>query len=464
MIMINSFSWTLFSTVFGNVIQIISLLLIAKVVGPEVFGVFSFALVLYGFVLIFQDVGIGAFIIKEQNISDCQVRAASHLAIIFGVITFFVFIIVIQFFNKGDSFQYICYAISLNFPILGLSIANKAMLEKIGDFSKIGKLEACSSAASGIVSLISLYYISGVFSLVALGLVKSIINTLGYVYLYRINIIKRADYSRVGDSIKFSKGVFGFNFFNYFSRNLDKYLISVKLGDYWLGGYSLAYRFLQYPLQLISQVVSRVMFPKLSKVIGLKEFDDLIIKTICLLVVAIYPFLALSAAAADNVVLFFFNHEWLYISEILFFFSICATVQVFGVICGPVFLAKGRTKEMFYVGLFNSIVYALSFYIGSLQNVVVLTEYYTYANFLVFPLTCYVLLKFTGIKLYELIWLVIVSSFIFVTSYIGNRYIWLDFDGFWFTALKALIFTTLLSVAFFISYKRWSKFNENISF
>ena len=101
---------------------------------------FSFALVLYGFVLIFQDVGIGAFIIKEQNISDCQVRAASHLAIIFGVITFFVFIIVIQFFNKGDSFQYICYAISLNFPILGLSIVNKAMLEKIGDFSKIGKL------------------------------------------------------------------------------------------------------------------------------------------------------------------------------------------------------------------------------------------------------------------------------------------------------------------------------------
>ena len=57
----------------------------------------------------------------------------------------------------------------------------------------------------------------------------------------------------------------GFNFVNYFSRNLDNLLIGKYLGAAQLGYYDIACRSLLFPLSNVSTVIGRVMFPALSR-------------------------------------------------------------------------------------------------------------------------------------------------------------------------------------------------------
>ena len=57
----------------------------------------------------------------------------------------------------------------------------------------------------------------------------------------------------------------GFNFLNYFARNLDKVLIGWYWGAQTLGFYSVAYRLLLLPIQQVIRPISTVAVPTLSR-------------------------------------------------------------------------------------------------------------------------------------------------------------------------------------------------------
>ncbi|WP_198106305.1 oligosaccharide flippase family protein [Vibrio navarrensis] len=381
----SQFGWSLVATVTGNLVQLISFFFIAKDIGPELFGLFTFALVFFGFASIYQDVGVSAYIIKERVTDKKDLNSIYLLTLTLSLLIFSALFVVAFHSDKGKVFQYVLYAMSLNFPILALGLVNKSILEMESRFDSISKIEIISSLLAGTISITLLYLGFSVYSLVFLGLTKSAFNTFGYNKYgrYRFSLSDGFNSSIYIKALRFSWGIIGFNTINYFGRNADKYFISKNLGDYWLGGYSLAYRFLTYPLQIITQVVSRVLYPRLSSIYGTKEFSKTVLNVIYLLSSLFFPIFSLGIAINKDVILLFLGSDWEFISEIVTILCLIGAVQVLGCMSGPIFMASGKTKWMFYIGTINTIIYVIAFYYGSKIDVYTLTTYYMYANYFV---------------------------------------------------------------------------------
>ncbi|WP_251268608.1 oligosaccharide flippase family protein, partial [Enterobacter hormaechei] len=63
----------------------------------------------------------------------------------------------------------------------------------------------------------------------------------------------------------FSSNLIGFNIINYFSRNSDQIIIGRFFSADLLGQYSLAYRIMLFPVQNITFVLTRSLYPLLSR-------------------------------------------------------------------------------------------------------------------------------------------------------------------------------------------------------
>ena len=65
--------------------------------------------------------------------------------------------------------------------------------------------------------------------------------------------------------VGFSANLAMFNFVNYFSRSGDSFIIGKYMSEAILGSYNLAYRIMLFPLQSLTYVATRSLYPVLSR-------------------------------------------------------------------------------------------------------------------------------------------------------------------------------------------------------
>ena len=109
----------------------------------------------------------------------------------------------------------------------------------------------------------------------------------------------------------FSLNLTGFNVFNYFARNADNFLIGRYLGAQDLGYYDLAYRLMLYPLQAISAVIGRVMFPLYSRMQDdLEKFRNIYLSIAWAIALVSFPMMLGLMVVAEPLVLIVFGKQW----------------------------------------------------------------------------------------------------------------------------------------------------------
>jgi len=164
---------------------------------------------------------------------------------------------------------------------------------------------------------------------------------------------------------RFSLNLTGYSIFNYAVRNADNLLIGKYLGAQQLGYYNLAYRILLYPIQSITAVISRVMFPVFSKlqddIVLFRQTYLKMVKTIAFIT---FPMMLGLMAVSKYFVFSFFGKEWEPVILLLLIFSPIALIQSIDATTGIIFQAMGRSDWLFRWGIATGILALLSFTIG----------------------------------------------------------------------------------------------------
>ena len=88
--------WTIFSSIFLAILQIIQLVIIARFISKEDFGVVSIVIVFIGFLQIFMDAGISNAVIHAKKISGIEVSSLFWLNIFIAI-----FLMSIIYFSSG---------------------------------------------------------------------------------------------------------------------------------------------------------------------------------------------------------------------------------------------------------------------------------------------------------------------------------------------------------------------------
>jgi PST family polysaccharide transporter len=181
----------------------------------------------------------------------------------------------------------------------------------------------------------------------------------------------------------FSGNLSLFNFVLYLSRNADSMVIGRLLGSGALGIYSIAYRVMLFPVQNMSYVASRSLYPVMSRQQeDLAAMVALYLKTIGFIAFLTAPLMAGLFVLRGPFVLTVFGPGWQAAIPVLAWLAPVGFLQSVVSTTGTVFMARGRTDLMLYLGILATVLQVAAFVIGSHWGIEGVAACYLLANLL----------------------------------------------------------------------------------
>jgi PST family polysaccharide transporter len=243
------------------------------------------------------------------------------------------------------------------------------------------------------------YFGFGVWSLVYQSITFTLINA---VLLWTFSSWRpKFIFSKVAimDIFKFSINLTGFNIANYFSRNMDYLLIGKFLGAEALGFYSLAYKLMMIPIQNISWVIGRVMFPAYSRIQNdLKKLSEAYLKTVQVVSLITFPMIFGFFAVATEFIIVLFGLKWEPSIPIIRIFCICGALQSIGTLSGSIYQSLNETKTQFRLQLMGTLIVTIAIVVGLKFGIQGVAFFYTLQYLIWFNINLYFVLKLLHLK------------------------------------------------------------------
>lgn len=369
-------------------LQYISTIILVNFLSPDDFGLMAMAVIVTGFLEIFKDLGIGSAVIQKENLSEKFLSSVFWLNIFLGaVITVIIFFSsqVISLFYNSPAVGPILKVLSVTFFISSFSILHKTLLEKKLAFNVITKVELTTAISGFMIAIFFAVFGYGVWSLVFQSLGSSFIGTILFWYYSEWKPTLMFKLQELKSIFRYSINLAAFNIVNYFARNGDYILIGKFLGDRELGHYYLAYRIMLYPVQNITIVISRVIFPSFAQIqkddLKLRKSYQHLTNAIALLT---FPMMFGLAVVSFNFTNVFFSSSWdheLLAGLILILAPIGAMQSIISTV-GNLYQIKGKTDWMFRWSLFYTTITVSGFLIGIKWGVIGVAFAYLITNVL----------------------------------------------------------------------------------
>ena len=420
---IKNISWNTISTVITQGLQLLSVLVLARYLEPSDFGVFAIIFAIVVFLNMYADAGFSAYLIHKKNIEDAEISAFFYLNLVIGIaltiITYFSAPFISALFENKE-LQTLLEHVSIIFTLFSLGLVHKSLIEKALNFKSIAIAEITASLVSTIVAITMGLLGFGVIALIVQLVLLFTLRTIAYVILYRHwKPSKSVKWSSIKEGFDYSKNLIGFLTVNYFARNADQFLIGKYLSTEALGYYSIAYRVMLFPVQRISQVIVRVLFPSFSLIREDKRsFQELYLNTVHWISVITFPTMIFIYFFAEQLVSLFLGEKWSDVAGIIKILAPVGAIQSVVTTVGSVFMAVGNTQLMFKLGSVNALVTVIAFITGTIMgSVEAIATFYLVVNIIMFYPNMHFALKqidlTIGNLIYQLKWVIFVSCLIF---------------------------------------------------
>ncbi|SMB29443.1 Polysaccharide biosynthesis protein [Serratia proteamaculans] len=412
-------TWVTLSQGFKIIFQLINIFVVSRFIAPGEYGIMAMATVVLNFAMIIRDLGTSASIIQSDKLENKIINIVFWFNFLIGFGICFVLIIsssLISHFFKEPSLTMVLILLSISFPMLSSSSVHLALLERESKFKTISRIEITSSALSTFVCVAAAIYGFGVYSLVIQSIFLALVSTLQLWKVSKWRPIFHVSYERSDllSIAKFSGNLSLFNLINYFSRNADMILIGRYFLPAVVGAYSLAYRLMLFPLQSITFIVSRSLFPLLSRRQNdVKYIHDQYLKVVFFILSLVTPIMLTLVFFGDFYINVFLGKQWGLTAEIIKWLAPTAIIQSVVSTSGAIFMSRGRTDLLFKLGVFSAILQVSSFVIGVQYDVITLAKLYLIANVINFFPAMYVLMRLidgTILSLFKLSLPVVISA------------------------------------------------------
>lgn len=377
---VQGLTWSGISQAITQISQLLITTILARLLTPDDFGLLGMTVVFTNFLNIFCEMGISGALIQKQDISETQYSSVFWLNIIVGIalmlLTMAISPFIAGFYNKPE-LKPIVMMISVNFPIMSFVIVQKAIFSKEMSFKKLAIAEVIAVIVAGIIGISLAYLGHGVWSLVYRMLIFTTANMLLLWWLsaWRPKFI--FSIKALKDIFPFSINLMGFNLVNYFARNIDNILIGKFLGVQALGYYTLAYRLMLYPVQNISGVIGKVMFPAFSMIQDdLEKVRTTYMKMVKGISLLTFPIMCGLFAVTPEFVHVIFGPQWQPMVILIRILCICGIFQSIGTTIGNILLSQGRADLQFKMQILGTVLVTILIVIGLRWGIVGVSIFY----------------------------------------------------------------------------------------
>jgi len=364
----SSVKWVAIANILRQVLTLISVVIFARILSPDDFGIYSILIIFVTFLTMFKDMGTTSVLIHISKPSQLLLSSVFYLNLFIGFIFFLVLSVssfFISIYFEIPELEKMLQIISLSFIIGSFSIVHKALFQKNMEFKYISIIET-SSVFLGIFIGISLaFYGIGVYSLIVQSLVTVFVDTFLMFLFSSWSPSREFSFTEIKKIWKYTANLSAFQFMNYFSTNADNFLIGKYLSSSALGVYSLAYKIMLYPLQNISRTLMRVLFPAFSTIKDdNQKFKKAYLRVIFFISLVSFPLMAGLISTADLFVDVLFGDKWSGLAILLIILAPSGMLNSIYTTMGVLYTAKGNTDIQFKLGAIESILTIMGFIIG----------------------------------------------------------------------------------------------------
>ena len=366
-------AWTSAFQVTRQVLQVISVSVLARHVPPAAYGLIAMAFLVTSLLETIRDAGTGQALIREKEMSDEIASTAFWLNCGIGAVAASLVIIsawpAARFFREPQIIP-VLHILSVSFFLGAVSVVPTAILSRAMEFKKLALVQTAAAIFGTLVAITVALAGGNVWSLVSGTLSIVTATTLGVWLLAPVRLKFAFDFEAARRILKFGLNLSGFHVFNYFSRNADNLLVGKFLGSVALGYYQMGYMLMTYPLQNFTLMVTQVVYPAMAKFHNDQARVRAAYLRTCLLVALVtIPVMLGLGITAPSFVRVFLGPRWAPVAGLLAVFAPLGAMQSIYATVGVLYNTQGRTDLQFRWMIFASAFYVLSFAVGLRWNI-----------------------------------------------------------------------------------------------
>ena len=334
--------WSVLTTIARFTLQLIAQIILARLLGPENYGIFGIAIVVYGLSYFLATIGLSWALVKLPTIDLDDIRFVftwQLIASIFVAVLLYSLApwIAGDIFNDARS-QPIMRWLALACPLSAASVVSGALLQREIDFKVTGLIQLVSYFIGYILVGIPLAFAGyGVYALLSAWLTQAASNTIGLYFNapFSLRPLLRSPNSRA--LVKTGAAVFVTNFANWLSNNLDRLMIGKYLDAISIGVYNAAFNLASQPNQLLVGALQPVFMASGARINEDRERFRLVFEQVLGgIFVLLLPVFVIPAVLAPEIIQMLLGPAWQNAAPILRLLVLTTPFVVAGGMSTPV--------------------------------------------------------------------------------------------------------------------------------
>lgn len=351
------------------VLQLLSVVVLARILSPHDYGLLAIVLVVVGLGEIFRDFGLTSASIQAPELSVGQRDNLFWINTLIGVCLaalMFCSSWLLGAVTGEKELVGIAQWLALTFILNGLSTQYRANLMRELKLRALAITDVAASAIALAAAIVTALAGAGYWALVVQQLTTGAVLLAGAVIAGRWR--PRA-YSRahpVRQLVTFGGNLVAANLIGYASRQIDTVLISARFGTASLGLYNRSFQLIMTPLSQARSPLQSVAVPVLSRVQNDQpRFETYVVAAQLALGYLFGIPLAIVAGLSDPVVAIMLGDGWTDAAPLLRMFAIAGILTTVSFVGYWVYLARGLGNELFRYTIVTALIKIVCITIGS---------------------------------------------------------------------------------------------------
>ena len=312
---VSAFTWRFVSESLRFVLQLTVMIILARLVRVDQFGLLALAMVATNLFIRISEVGIYYAVVQRKDLTDKHVRVAFTLSTLFGL--FFMAVVYMTAplagaLLRSDEVTPILRLMSMIFLFMNLGSIAMGLLQKKLDYRNLLIAELCSYVVGYALVSVALALLGyGVWALAWASVIQFLLRSALLLWLSPHPKRPSLALEEARQLLTFGVGSSLSTLANYAATNADYFVVGRWLGATALGLYSRAFQLMTLPMMQFTSVIASVLFPVYSMI---QDEDARLrrayLNSVSLSAIIVTPALVTLGVAAPEIMIGIFGAEW----------------------------------------------------------------------------------------------------------------------------------------------------------
>lgn len=350
-----------------------SLIVLARLLTPEDFGIFAIASLFCSISLLFR-LGLGPSIIQSRGLGEGHVEIAWTANVIMSSIAVVILAIAVPFVNalalNAPEANAVCWFLLLTILVDALTSPGVLLNQRYMENSKLFMIGATQPVFRYGISILLAVYFNSYWAL-AIGFFAGSLARCVMSYAIAFYPVRLHWRTRIFlEMFSFSGWLQLNNLVRWLSRYADSAIVATSFGTATLGLYNRARTLAEIPENFQQVLAVRILFPMFASVQDNPErVTNLLRHAYALVLITSVPLMTLTWSFGDQIVELVLGAKWKGISFTLFLLMSALALQAVNMVATSALRGSGFPREEFFLGLLRvmatlTVLYPLINYMG----------------------------------------------------------------------------------------------------